>query len=537
MANRRRLFWVPSVLIALLIALPGSALARPELGPPIGVLYTVTSLADGGSTPGECTLREAITSANGGATDCGLASGAAADEIEFSVAGTITLNSALPPVNGDLTIGGANLIAIDGVSTYPILTVNGGKTLMLSDLVFYRGHSASEGGAIHNSGTLYVTHGTFISNTADTGGGAIYSFGIAEIHQSEFLSNTATIGGAILNPGIMLLEDGTFGANESDHSSRGGAVWSSGPLTILGGQFDRNKAGAGGAIYARREVDSTSLTVSGAVFDDNRALAGYPDGKGGAVLIDNLAVIIQASLFSGNNGQSGGAIHVSAAGVLTLTNSTLRNSSFETTSGGGLYNQGAAYLNGVTLSTNKASHGGGIDNFGLLFLTNVTLSQNQADYGGGLKNEDGTARLSNVTVWGNTASNGQAGGILSSGPTTHLNLTNVIIADSPRGGNCLFAPAPDLSDFNLSSDDTCDFGVGRNNLNLKLGPLANNGGATQTHLPRLDSPAIGGGTDDNAPSVDQRGYLRPQGTFFDVGSVEVRPGEARQYIYVPLMRR
>ena len=42
----------------------------------------------------------------------------------------------------------------------------------------------------------------------------------------------------------------------------------------------------------------------------------------------------------------------------------------------------------------------------------------------------------------------------------------------------------------------------------KLGPLADNGGPTKTHLPAADSPAIDAGIDSGAPSKDQRGVDR-----------------------------
>jgi hypothetical protein len=53
-----------------------------------------------------------------------------------------------------------------------------------------------------------------------------------------------------------------------------------------------------------------------------------------------------------------------------------------------------------------------------------------------------------------------------------------------------------------------------------LGPLANNGGFTKTHLPQADSRAIDHGTGFNAPPTDQRGIQRPQGLAVDVGAVE-----------------
>ena len=56
----------------------------------------------------------------------------------------------------------------------------------------------------------------------------------------------------------------------------------------------------------------------------------------------------------------------------------------------------------------------------------------------------------------------------------------------------------------------------------KLGPLANNGGPTDTLLPLAGSPAIdqGGAT---CPATDQRGIVRPQGAACDIGAVEVVP--------------
>jgi hypothetical protein len=56
-----------------------------------------------------------------------------------------------------------------------------------------------------------------------------------------------------------------------------------------------------------------------------------------------------------------------------------------------------------------------------------------------------------------------------------------------------------------------------------LGPLANNGGFTQTHLLQPGSAAIEGGTNAGCPPADQRGVLRPLGVTCDVGAVEVPP--------------
>jgi len=55
-----------------------------------------------------------------------------------------------------------------------------------------------------------------------------------------------------------------------------------------------------------------------------------------------------------------------------------------------------------------------------------------------------------------------------------------------------------------------------------LGPLADNGGPTETHAPMAGSPAIDAVTGTCPPPADdQRGVARPQGAACDIGSVEV----------------
>jgi hypothetical protein len=77
---------------------------------------------------------------------------------------------------------------------------------------------------------------------------------------------------------------------------------------------------------------------------------------------------------------------------------------------------------------------------------------------------------------------------------------------------------------NISSDLNCGLaGPGdQNNLNPLLGPLANNGGFTQTHALLPGSPAIDAVTHNPCPppNTDQRGFLRPAGPACDIGAFE-----------------
>jgi hypothetical protein len=58
-----------------------------------------------------------------------------------------------------------------------------------------------------------------------------------------------------------------------------------------------------------------------------------------------------------------------------------------------------------------------------------------------------------------------------------------------------------------------------------LGPLADNGGPTLTHLPASNSPSVDAGDPAvaGAPATDQRGQARIQGAAIDIGAVEMQP--------------
>ena len=438
---------------------------------------------------------------------------------------TISMVTQLPDIKTATTIDGAGKITLSGLSATRIFALTDSGSLTLKRITLERGYGGtSDGGAIFaGAGHLTLDTTTIQNSYTPFKGGAIYGFGIIDIANSTFANNVAGNGGAIYadgGTGPVTITGSTFDGNSVTNTSLGGAIYTKQPLSITNCEFAGNSAGSGGAIYARRAVASTTTSITASTFHDNRTTGQYPNANGGALLVDNVPVTVDTSLFHDNNGQSGAALYVMPNGQVLVSDGTLRDN--HATNGAGVYNRGAANLNDVTISGGDASHGGAIDNFGGLVLTNVTLSGNSGTYGGALKNEDGIAALTNVTFWGNSAAN-QYGSIWNSGDNTNLYLKNVIVANSPTGGNCRFFKAPDSVLFNLSSDDTCGFGAGRDNANVNLGPLANNGGPTQTHLPQSGSAAIDNGTNSGAPSTDQRGVARPQGAAYDVGAVEVEP--------------
>jgi hypothetical protein len=117
------------------------------------------------------------------------------------------------------------------------------------------------------------------------------------------------------------------------------------------------------------------------------------------------------------------------------------------------------------------------------------------------------------------------------------------------GGNCfqLGGSASHITSNgnNLSSDGTCAAYFTQtlplladwNNVSANLGPLANNGGSTLTHLPLPGSKAIDTGDNSACPPTDQRGVTRPQGPRCDIGAVEYVPGEKSPWLLLPLLAR
>jgi hypothetical protein len=132
--------------------------------------------------------------------------------------------------------------------------------------------------------------------------------------------------------------------------------------------------------------------------------------------------------------------------------------------------------------------------------------------------------VSNSTLAGNSASLG--GGILS-GSVNAPQVGSTIVAGNTGGS------APDvyetvssqghnligITDGSSGWTATDLTGSVASPLNALLGPLANNGGPTQTVALLPGSPAIDAGG-DTGPSTDQRGLPRPSGLHFDIGAFE-----------------
>jgi hypothetical protein len=207
------------------------------------------------------------------------------------------------------------------------------------------------------------------------------------------------------------------------------------------------------------------------------------------------------------------------------------NSSFDD-EGAGILNEGDLQLLRVTIRDNKSSAGAGIANGfrATLTIINSTISGNLAvdpgicdgGLGGGIANFGGTVNLINATVTDNEGECTGGGIYLTSG-TVMLNNT-IVGKNLGFAKDCKAVGGEFISrGFNLDSDGTCGLDQPSDlpGTDPLLGPLQDNGGSTDTHLPMAGSPAIDAGDVTTAPPRDQRGVRRPQGPASDIGSVEV----------------
>ncbi len=301
---------------------------------------------------------------------------------------------------------------------------------------------------------------------------------------------------------------------------------------MIGASISNNvTASEGGGVHG----NNGSVTIMQSTLTNNTA-----SHVGGGIYNSSALTLTDVTLNGNSASTDGGGIYNNNPGTAALTNVTLSNNSAG--EGGGIYTfAGAMTLNNITFARNAAVYGAGLELFlGTHTLTNVTFSGNSASTsGGGIYNARATLTVINVTLAGNSSATGETGGIenIGGGPDPHLNLKNVLLAAGAAGSNCGFSILPDSSAFNLSSDNSCSFGSGRDNVNVMLAPLGNYGGSTQTHIPLPGSPAIDFGTNTGCPSTDQRGLPRPIGLACDVGAVERQVIDFSAFLFLPLIER
>jgi CSLREA domain-containing protein len=378
------------------------------------------------------------------------------------------------------------------------------------------GNVAAAGGGIANTGSLDLS-GSSVSNnmaTLSVGGGGIYNNnGALTLSNSQISGNVASNGGGIYNTlGTVAITKSQIISN-TDSNTGGGIVNVTGTVTLVqSGISGNNSAGGDGAgLYNTGTASIVTSTIT------NNTATGGPshDGNGGGLYNSMGTMTLTGATLSGNTASSGGGIYNRAAA--TLTNSTVSQNTV-THTGGGIYSDGVGSqltLNSSTVSTNTAPFGGGAYNGSVMAVTNSTIVSNTGGYGAGINNI-GTLSVQSSTFVDN------ANFALGNQYSGSAVLTDTILANGVSNCAGLMIAS---GGYNLEDADTCEFTQTTDivNTNPQLGPLADNGGPTQTMALLPGSPAIdhGGTAANGCPATDQRGISRPQGPACDIGAFEV----------------
>jgi CSLREA domain-containing protein len=297
---------------------------------------------------------------------------------------------------------------------------------------------------------------------------------------------------------------------------------------------------------ATGDVSLTDLTLQNGSVKD-------PSAKGGAVLwlngAGNLAFTGCRLLFNEANADepmnggvsAGGALYFGSTGALSIAESTVADNQATArgaTGFGGAIDAGAiasfASTTSIVRSTVARNHvlatgpvangagAGGAMFVGATTLTNSTITENEvvasAGSGGGIFG--GPLDVSSSTITDNTvtANAASGGGLFGAGTLRNSIVANNLVKGLPDDCSGSFTSGG----YNFISDDTCfapstgdQVGTVAMPIDPLLGPLANNGGPTQTRALAPLSPAVDGGNpngcrDDTGTLllVCQRGFPR-----------------------------
>jgi hypothetical protein len=331
-------------------------------------------------------------------------------------------------------------------------------------------------------------------------------------------------------------------------------------LTISSSEFTGNYASNGNSTLISQGggaiMNAGSLTLSTSAFTGNTVQDGALGPTDGAALYNTATANVDLCTFTADSVNS-----VDSTGTMTLRRSTITGDRFV-----GLVCSGTATIDSCTVSGNGASAGSYVYSSGGVFvarggnvtLVNCTVADN---HGAGLMVMRGTSStvrptvvaIAECTIAGNkgtaesTDTTAGAGiNVVSIGSFTQISLHNTILAGNtvvPSGGTAFLH---DLYTGTASSNVAKPpqyISLGYNliqapggvtftsttagniyGVDPKLGPLANNGGPTQTMALLTGSPAINAGDPDTAglPATDQRGLPRMVDGRVDIGAFEVQ---------------
>jgi CSLREA domain-containing protein/uncharacterized repeat protein (TIGR01451 family) len=521
------------------------------------VSANVASFQGGGifTSPGgsaSTTLNHATFSGNGAASggDAIYINSGAVSMTGSILANSTTGSDCAGSAIGSVSSGGHNLIETNGC------TITGDATGNLLGLDPNLGALADNGGPT-------LTHALLAGSPAIDAAGAsgpatdqrgvprpqglAFDIGAFEVPSGPQTLTVTTTDDELNSDGDCSLREATHAANTNAVVDACGTGFAADTVIVPAGTYSMNfgdslkllesvnlvGAGAGSTTITQLASNQRVLSILPGVTADvgGFTLSGGHDSSGGSAHNQGTFTLHDSVVTGAIANLQGGAIFNAAGGSLTLLRATLTGNS--AVDGGGINHRGVStQIVDSTIAGNSAiAAGGGLVVFapGTVTMTNSTISGNSAQGGGGIFVDDGgSVTVAHSTIAGNINTTPLGGGIYNDNGA--FTLTGTIVANS-AGGDCAANGASTITSGGhnlIETPGACAF-TGDTATNVTgadpmLGPLADNGGPTKTHALLTGSPAIDA-AGSTGPATDQRGVLRPQGSFFDIGAYEKVTGD------------
>lgn len=399
---------------------------------------------------------------------------------------TIRLQTPLS-LDGSVEIDGGKRITLDGQNLTHHFRVNSEGWLTLAGLTLVNGFAQSDepNSAYNPAGELLPVAGSIISE------------GLLVAKDVKFLDNHATgfsAAGAIYNSAILSMTNSTFAGNSGGMS---GAIVNTKGAVIINSHFSENEGGGAGGLF-----DLGASTVMASIFEDNLSTDGAGAIFKSRLISETQNSLIVGSTLAGNSGELCGAIAAES---------------------------GTLIISATTVSSNTSSIGGAVcfasDELAQLVIENSTISGNTGASGALQLVSFTDASSMGLTIANNRNTSGGPGGIEYDPDTFLVMITSIIAGNGslncspvdPQVQTIMQSVIGDLScAANPQEVDEFELRVG----DPLLGPLADNGGQTLTHLPAANSPAVAIGEPTGCSPFDQRGIARWHENC-DAGSIEV----------------
>lgn len=313
---------------------------------------------------------------------------------------------------------------------------------------------------------------------------------------------------------------------QNSSTGNGAGILTTGPTTIVNGDFRDGSAEQGGAIYAQLNQPHSSLTITDTLFVNNSA-----NSFGGAIHTNALTALFSGLYLEGNNATNGAGIFYgnnTPTAQFRLLDSWLDNNS-ASVHGGGLFitDSPDVRIERTSFTSNMAGSSGGAmrlqapNNAYTVTVHNSTLSNNEALSTSAIaaSGAGSTVYVDYSTISQNHSSN-ETGSALGAEATLHLS-NSIISNNSNAAGAANCSGNTTSSGYNIEDTNTCGLTANGDQPNtdpqlLRLEYYRPN---DLVYPLAQDSPAINAASPLVCPATDDRGAVRSPGNC-DIGAYE-----------------